>query len=139
MKAIILSLFNLINTVFREIRILTKLDIINFIFLIIILGSYIELPRIIQNIVGNNEKNEEFNNIIKVITTVTSLLFISMLYDKKLDMKSFLIIVSALNSAKKSYGFNVSGKGWIHIILILVGIFSAIVVLVKMGYIRYLK
>ena len=59
MKEIILSLFNLINTVFREIRILTKMDIMNIMFLIIILGSYIELPRIIQNIVGNNEKNEE--------------------------------------------------------------------------------
>ena len=105
MKEIIMSLFNFINTIFRQIRIVT---------------------------------NNEFNNIIKVITTVTSLLFISMLYDNN-DMKSYLLIVSALNAAKKSYGFSVSGKGWMHIILILAGIFSAIVVLVKMGYIRYLK
>lgn len=138
MKEIIMSLFNFINTIFRQIRIVTKMDIINLLFLIIILGSYIELPRIIQNIVGNTEKNNEFNNIIKVITTVTSLLFISMLYDNN-DMKSYLLIVSALNAAKKSYGFSVSGRGWMHIILILAGIFSAIVVLVKMGYIRYLK
>ena len=139
MKEIILSLFNLINTVFRQIRILTKMDIINIMFLIIILGSYIELPRIIQNIIGNTEKNQEFQNVIKIITISTTLLFISMLYDKRLDIKTFLLIVGSLNEAKKSYGFNIPGKGWLHIILILSGIISAIIVLLKMGYINYLK
>ena len=139
MKEIIMSLFNFINTIFRQIRIVTKMDIINLLFLIIILGSYIELPKIIENVVGNTEKNEEFKNIINIITTITMIVFISMLYDKKLDMKSYLLIISVLNLAKRSYGFKVSGKGWLHLILILAGIFSAILVLVKMGYINYLK